>query len=265
MAKAPGPRSAEDAAKLARFEERMRLPILISALLPIILNLAQNDNTIANLAMVLTWFVFVYDFVVHMKLYRAYLHRGRGKFDLVVVILTAPYFLIPGLGNIRILSLARLARLARVVKAMGGSVMKLVKQLGRVGIVTGIILVTCAYIAYGAEKATNPEFDRFGQAMWWAIVTITTVGYGDVVPITPQGRFAGVILMMSGVAVLGVLAGTLASFFGFGDSQPAPDPAAAAANQASAVAADAEDELAELRTRLAELDEALAAVRQKLG
>ena len=44
-------------------------------------------------------------------------------------------------------------------------------------------------------------------------MTLTTVGYGDIVPITPQGRFVGVMIMVAGVGVLGVLAGSLASFF----------------------------------------------------
>ena len=49
--------------------------------------------------------------------------------------------------------------------------------------------------------------------MWWATVTLTTVGYGDIVPETPTGRWAAVMIMITGVGVLGLLAGSLASFF----------------------------------------------------
>ena len=119
------------------------------------------------------------------------------------------------------LALARLARLGRVLKASGGRLKRLGNQLGRVGLVTGAIMVTCAYVGYGAEHAVNKDFATYGDALWWAIVTITTVGYGDIVPITTAGRLSGVALMLAGVAVLGVLAGTLASFFGFGQGQPA--------------------------------------------
>jgi voltage-gated potassium channel len=68
-------------------------------------------------------------------------------------------------------------------------------------------------VAYYAEHPTNPEFATFGDSLWWGIVTLTTVGYGDIVPKTATGRWAAVCIMVTGVAVLGVLAGSLSSFF----------------------------------------------------
>jgi voltage-gated potassium channel len=53
-------------------------------------------------------------------------------------------------------------------------------------------------------------------------VTITTVGYGDIVPKTTTGRWAAVVIMVTGIAVLGVLAGSLASFFRLGDNGGGP-------------------------------------------
>ena len=93
-------------------------------------------------------------------------------------------------------------------------------------------MVLGAAVAYRAEHPTNPEFATYGDALWWAIVTLTTVGYGDIVPKTTAGRFDGVMIMITGVAVLGVLAGSLASFFRIptspgGTSEPA-EPAAPA-------------------------------------
>jgi voltage-gated potassium channel len=269
-------RTPEDQAKLEAFERRMRWPIFVSAVLPIILTLADNDNTLATVVIVATWFVFVVDFAVHVRLIPRYARSGRGRFDLVVVLLTAPWFLIPGLGTSRFLGLARLARLARIAKAGGGAFVRLGQQLGQVGLVLLGVLVTCAYVAYGAEESVNEEFSSFGQSMWWAIVTTTTVGYGDITPTTTNGRIAGVLLMLSGVAFLGVVAGTLASFFGFGgDGEEPVADSAAARTGASASGPDTEPaiaaaeaaaaEVAELRARLAELDRALAAVREKIG
>ncbi len=191
--------------------------------------------------MVVTWGVFIVDYVVHVRLLRGYTRSRLGMFDLGVVVLTAPWFLIPGLGGSQFVALARLARLARIAKVSDGGFRRLLQQLGRVGLYTVLLVAACAYVAYEVEHPVNDEFANFGDSVFWAIVTITTVGYGDIVPITTVGRLMSVILMFSGVALLGVLAGTLASFFGFGDNDDADNDAADddAAEQAAQVPADA--------------------------
>ena len=107
-----------------------------------------------------------------------------------------------------------------------------------------------AAVGYRAEHAHNPGFKTFGDALWWAVVTLTTVGYGDIVPQTTAGRVDGVMIMIAGVGVLGVLAGSMASFF-----RRTPDPSANATPAASG--ADPRDalvaEVAELRTQVARL------------
>ena len=251
----------------------MSLPIFVSALLPIIFSLAGKNSIVSGVILIVTWFVFVADLVVHMRLIRRYLESGQGIFDLVVVILTAPWFLIPGLGDARFLALARLARLFRVIRAGRGSLRRLVSQLGQVGLVAVGLILTCAYVAYSVEHPVNKGFATFGDSVWWATVTITTVGYGDIVPTTTTGRITAVVLMFSGLGVLGVLAGSLASFFGLGHHEadaadaadaatplPAPEPAP----EPPAADDEIRARVAELRTRVAELDEALVAVQQRL-
>src|SRR6516162_11002115 len=95
---------------------------------------------------------------------------------------------------------------------------RLFERLGRVAAVAGGVVVVGSLVAYHAEHPTNPEFATVGDALWWGFVTLTTVGYGDIVPKTPTGRWAGVMIMITGIAVLGTLAGSLSSFFRVDDS-----------------------------------------------
>ena len=95
-------------------------------------------------------------------------------------------------------------------------------RLGKVALVAGAVVLWPRLAAYQAEHATNKEFATVGDALWWGIVTLTTVGYGDIVPITTAGRFAGIAIMFTGIGVLGVLAGSLAELFNL-DEPPTPE------------------------------------------
>ena len=63
------------------------------------------------------------------------------------------------------------------------------------------------------EPAAGGNIRSAQDAMWWAVATMTTVGYGDVYPTTPEGRLVAVFLMVAGVGLFGVLSGLIASRF----------------------------------------------------
>jgi voltage-gated potassium channel len=76
----------------------------------------------------------------------------------------------------------------------------------------GIVLLAAASLAYLVERGAQPElFGSIPQALWWAIVTLTTTGYGDVTPITAAGRILAGVVMVSGILVFALAAGILAS------------------------------------------------------
>ena len=206
------PRDAAAEAALAKYDRRARLPIILSAVLPLIV-IPQQGNWVAVVIGVVSWLVFVIDFFVRERLFVNYLGTRLGKFDLTIVVLTAPWFLLSGAHGGSIVVILRLARVSRLLIATRG-VRRLFARLGQVAIVAAAVLVVGAAVGYYSEHPTNPEFATFGDAIWWATVTLTTVGYGDIVPITTAGRFDGAAIMFMGVALLGLLAGSLASFFG---------------------------------------------------
>src|SRR5215472_7766683 len=77
-----------------------------------------------------------------------------------------------------------------------------------------IVLVVSASLAYLVERAAQPQsFGSIPAALWWAITTLTTTGYGDVTPVTPLGRMLGGIVMVSGILVFALWAGILAMGF----------------------------------------------------
>jgi voltage-gated potassium channel len=255
------PRSAVAAARLETYNRYAKLPIILSALLPLIIA-PEQGNWVAVTIGIVSWLVFVYDFVTHERLLEHYLGTRLGKFDLSIVVLTAPWFLLPGAQGGSIVVLLRLARLARLVIASRGA-KNLFARLGRVAIVAVSVMVVGAVVAYYAEHPTNPGFATFGDALWWSIVTLTTVGYGDIVPHTTTGRLDAATIMVTGVSVLGILAGSLASFMRLQPSDPSDsgDPSGSGGSGGAGqpgpppdpTLADVMAELALLRTQVAAL------------
>ena len=197
--------------RLAAWDRRIGLPIVLAAVLPLVLSPSGDTGPVVAAVNVVAWLVFVADLVVRLRWSPGYLRSWQGWFDLAIVVLTAPWFLIPGASNGRFVNVARLARLARVVR-VGTGMRRLVDRLNKVVFVALGVMVTASWVVYQSDGPAE-GFDSYGDALWWGMVTLTTVGYGDLVPQSDTGRWAAVFLMVTGIATLGALAGSLAAFF----------------------------------------------------
>lgn len=189
--------------------------IVCAALVPIVVAFASQGSDDPFLVInIVSWLIFVADLVVHIRWHPGYLRTGFGRFDTVIVVLTFPWYLIPGLGSTSVLGIARLGRILRLVLASGSTEMlrRLADRLGKAGLYSLVLIIVCSTVVYRVEPPSS-GFVTYGDSLWWAIVTFTTVGYGDLVPETEKGRFVAVLLMLGGVALIGLLSGSLAELF----------------------------------------------------
>ena len=75
-----------------------------------------------------------------------------------------------------------------------------------------VTMLAMVFLFAGLMRIVDREdFPTYGLALWWAVETVTTVGYGDVVPVQPFGRLVASVLMLSGFAFLSLITGTIAS------------------------------------------------------
>lgn len=131
----------------------MALPLVLAAVLPLLLLPGDDEGLLAAAVNFVAWVVFIVDFVVHRRRLDHYLATWLGRFDLLVVVLTAPWFLLPGVGESRFVILIRLARIARLLMA-GTGARRLFERLGRVAVIAVAVVVLGAAAA-GATSTTD--------------------------------------------------------------------------------------------------------------
>ena len=113
---------------------------------------------------------------------------------------------------LRLVRILKLGRLAAAVAQLGEVVGSKRHELGASVLVTAIALVSSSAIIYELEHDTQPEaFPTMAEALWWGVVTMSSTGYGDVVPKTTLGRIFGGMIMFLGIGVFALPAGIIAS------------------------------------------------------
>jgi voltage-gated potassium channel len=150
-----------------------------------------------------TWMGFALDYAVRLSLAdsrRAYV-RGH-LVDLVVI----------ALPILRPLRLLRLVAVLSVLNRAGARSLR--GQVVTYGAAGTLLLLTCGALAItDAERGVpGSNIADLGDGLWWAMTTMTTVGYGDQYPVTTTGRFVAAALMIGGIALLGVVTATFASW-----------------------------------------------------
>jgi voltage-gated potassium channel len=189
------------------------------------------------LATLLTWAVFTADYAA-----RLYLADDRKRWfrthlvDLAIVLLP-------------LLRPLRLLRLVVLIGVLQNAVGRAIR--GKVVIYTvsgAILLVYVASLAVLQAERGQPDahITDFGDAIWWAITTITTVGYGDMYPVTTTGRVIAALLMIGGISLVGSITATIASWI------------------VQSVAADESAEAAVTAAHINELRAEIASLREEL-
>ena len=114
----------------------------------------------------------------------------------------------------RLLRIAKFGRYSRALRTLGRVLVRKRSELVSVAMVLAVLLVLTASLMYLVEHEAQPEkFSSGFAAMWWAIVTLTTVGYGDVFPATTIGQLLGAVIAVLGIGMFALPAGILGAAF----------------------------------------------------
>lgn len=154
---------------------------------------------------------------------RGRIRWARQPMSLIDLLAVLPFWIPGALVDLRALRVFRLFRLARIAKL--GRYSRALHMLGRVIIakkaelvvtlsIGATLLLAASAVIYFAENAAQPEiFSSVPSSMWWAVATLTTVGYGDAYPVSALGRFLGGIVAVMGIGMFALPTGILGAAF----------------------------------------------------
>jgi voltage-gated potassium channel len=196
--------------RLQRWERHAEWPLAVAAVVFLVLFsrqvLVQPQGREGHIVWAIDWAIwglFVVDYVVRLCLADNRWHWFlRHLLDFAIVTL-------PMLRPLRLL---RLLVLIEVLQKAVGDAFR-----GRIVVytVSGVVLLiyTSSLAVFDKERYLHgATINSFGKALWWSITTVTTVGYGDVYPVTNTGRVIAVLLMIGGISLVGVVTAALASW-----------------------------------------------------
>lgn len=183
------------------------LPVLV---VPLVARLSPDVSDTFNAVDYTVWAVFVVEYLVKLGLAPSrWVFVRTHVLDLVVIV-------IPFLRPVRALRVLRLLR-AGVVAGEGlGRARRLLTEHGLQYVLLAAIVIVFAGAAaeLGFEHtAHGSNIHSYADALWWAVVTVTTVGYGDRFPVTAGGRGVAIVLMLVGIGLLGVITANVAAYF----------------------------------------------------
>tara|TARA_B100002003_G_scaffold93457_1_gene87175 strand:+ start:68 stop:811 length:744 start_codon:yes stop_codon:yes gene_type:complete len=183
-------------------------------------NLEQRTKDILRLAEVITVGIFTAEYLLRIAVSKAPMKYVLSFYGLVDLAAILPFYVAAGLDlrSVRVLRLPRLVRILKLLKynrAIKGFHRALIiarEELILFGFVAIILLYLSAVGIYYFERAAQPEeFSSVLHSLWWAVTTLTTVGYGDMYPVTAGGKLFTFIVLMIGLGIVAIPTGLFAS------------------------------------------------------
>jgi len=205
-----------------KFDQIITWTIVLSIIIVMLETVSQFHRAYWWIFFLLEWLftlIFTAEYILRLYAARQPLRYATSFFGIVDILAIIPSYLgifFLGAQNLIIVRALRLLRVFRIFK-MGhfvseGEVIISALKASKTKIYVFMSFIVLMALIIGAvlyivEGGTNPQLDNIPKGVYWSIVTLTTVGYGDVTPITPFGKFLATIVMIMGYGVIAVPTG----------------------------------------------------------
>lgn len=181
--------------------------------IPLVFSLSSFWKGVFYYSDIVIWAFFYLELFIKLLVSKNRL-RTLKKNWLLLIILLVPTLRIFRLARLaRLLRILRLLRLQSLVGRLRENVRTLITNLEYVVILFLVIITGSAFLMWQVEQKSGGAIRSFEDALWWAVVTVTTVGYGDIVPATSAGRLVGSFVSLIGVILFMVIIAKITSVF----------------------------------------------------
>lgn len=188
---------------------------ILALAVDVVAPLSEGSRTVLQWADTAICAIFFVDFLAQLR-------RAKNKWRYLAT--WGWLDLLSSVPTVAVLRLARAARVVRIVRVLRGLrsarfITQIILERRTQSAILAALLVSITVVAVGAiailhfESAGDGNIKSAEDALWWATVTVTTVGYGDKFPVTTEGRVVAALLMAVGVGLFGTITGFLASWF----------------------------------------------------
>lgn len=198
---------------------------IIGGFTPLMIKQANTYTKALDLLIIFVFFidyvlrVYTSDYKMGIKSYKAYIYYATTPMAIIDLLSIVPIlsFIIP--GNTVIIDAFRLFKVMRILKvtrysstmvAVSNVIRRVKKELGAVLLFTLLYIYTSALIIFQVEP---DSFESFFDAIYWATISITTIGYGDISPTTSLGRFVTMLSALVGVAIIALPTGIITAAY----------------------------------------------------
>lgn len=191
--------------------------IMMALAVGVVVLLTQPDRGWIRVTNLVIWGIFVVDYGVRFTLAEDRRQFVRRNVPDLIAILPLDFFRAARVA--RLARLVRLVRAARILWRVTGDLRGVMQTNG----LQWVLVVAMVTVVGGGVVgwSIDPNITTLGDGIWWAMVTSTTVGYGDLSPVHPVARAVAVVIMIVGVGSIGMLTGSIATYFAAGQDDAA--------------------------------------------
>ena len=225
--------------RLAAWRRHTDAPLMVLAIgtLPLLLlelersNLARSDRLFLDIANVVVLAAFAGDYLVELALASNRSRYARHEWTSLLIVASQALAVLPALAGLGVLRALRGARAARAVATVarliavgaiatteGRSILRRRAASFALGLAGMTWITSAAAFTLAEDVGDGGRVHSFFDALWWSSSTITTVGYGDIYPVTAAGRIVGTFTMVVGISTFAIVTARIAAFLARDDS-----------------------------------------------